>query len=187
MLAPAANATTITFGTGGTTGFTGGGTNSVTVNNFGGSTGFNVTVTAGATTACGPTCTITTAATGYGVTSSTTDTSAGIDGTGLLDTLTIAFTNSVRVTAITFGSWDPSDDAGIYNGATLITTYNNNTPTATLNSVGTSFQIRAVGGNDDFRIQSITFTEIPEPATLGMAGIAMLGLGFAARKKIQRS
>jgi hypothetical protein len=56
-----------------------------------------------------------------------------------------------------------------------------------VNLAGTDFQFRAPGSNDDFLLQSITFTEIPEPATFGMAGIAMLGLGFAARKKMRRS
>jgi hypothetical protein len=188
LLAPVASATTITFGTGGTLGFTTGGVASVTANNAAGLTGLTVTVTAGSTTTCGtPGCTLDSAATGYGVINGTADTSAGIDGNGQIDTLTIGFNNTVRVTAITFGNWDNSDDAGIYNGTTLLTSFSSNTPTASLNSVGTSFQIRAVGNNDDFRIQSITFTEIPEPATFGMAGIAMLGLGFAARKKMRRS
>ncbi len=188
LLTPAASATVITFGTGGTSGFTAGGS-SVTVNDAAGIIGLTVTLTPGTTTTC-PACTITTAATGYGV-SSTGDTSTNIDGNTLIDTLTISFSQSVTLTGLTFGNWNGTDDVGIYNGSTLVTTYTAPGNSATVSTSGTSFQIRAVDSGDAFTLRSMTFTvdpvSTPEPATFGMMGVALLGLGFGARQRMTRS
>jgi hypothetical protein len=60
-----------------------------------------------------------------------------------------------------------------------------NANTVALSSFGTTFQFRATGDNDDFQIRSLSFTT-PEPATFGMMGLALLGLGLGARRKIKR-
>lgn len=194
--ASTANAATAFFGTGTTSGFASGGTNSVTANNLAGILGLSLTVTAGTTTGCFPTCVITSTALGYGVNNSSggsvADSSLTIDGSGLLDTLTLTFNQVVTLTGITFGEWDNNDDAGIYNGGTLVTTYSANAGTATLNTTGTTFQLRATGSNDDFRLQSIEFTAntlstaTPEPATFAMVGAALVGLGLFTRRRTNR-
>ncbi|MBA2225847.1 MAG: PEP-CTERM sorting domain-containing protein [Thermogemmata sp.] len=46
---------------------------------------------------------------------------------------------------------------------------------------GTQFVISPAGTLDDFRIVSLQVTEVPEPATLGVLGIALTGLGVYRR------
>ncbi|MCX8140290.1 MAG: PEP-CTERM sorting domain-containing protein [Gemmataceae bacterium] len=46
---------------------------------------------------------------------------------------------------------------------------------------GTQFVIFPAGTLDDFRIVSLQVTEVPEPATLGVLGIALTGLGVYRR------
>jgi hypothetical protein len=193
--ASAANATTAYFGTGTTSGFASGGTTSVTAINAAGVTGLTIIVTAGTTTFCDLTCIITSTGAGYGVNNSTggtaTDSSPTIDGNGLIDTLTLSFNQIVTLTGISFGEWDNNDDVGIYNGATLVTTYSANGGSVVLNTTGTTFQLRATGSNDDYRLQSIDFTATastatPEPTTFALMGFALLGVGFFARRRTNR-
>jgi hypothetical protein len=149
----------------------------------------NLTVTAGnIISTCTPTCLVTASASGYGVSSGTGD-SADIDNNPL-DTLTLTFNQTVTLTGITFGNWDNNDNSGIYNGGVLVTTYSDNTGVATISATGTTFEFRATGPNDDYQVRSIDFTvaatPTPEPATLGMMGLALLGIGVCTRKGIKR-
>jgi hypothetical protein len=188
MLVPAASATTITFGTGGTSGFTTGGASSVTVNDAAGVTGLTVTVTASATTAC-PACVISAQVGGYGVTSVVGD-NAEIDGNGLIDTLIVSFSRDVTVTGATFSSFQGNDNGEFYNtttGSLLVSAFGSSS--IAVNTTGTSFTFLAPGTGDDYFLQTLTFNVVsptPEPATLGMMGIALLGIGFGARKRIKR-
>jgi len=51
---------------------------------------------------------------------------------------------------------------------------------------GTQFVISPAGTSDDFRIVSLQVTEIPEPATLGLLGIALVAFGGYRRLVLRR-
>ncbi|MEM8838393.1 MAG: hypothetical protein AAGE89_09895, partial [Pseudomonadota bacterium] len=50
-------------------------------------------------------------------------------------------------------------------------------------ATGRSFGICAIGGNDNFRIGSITVTAVPLPAPILMLGAALGGLMIARRRR----
>lgn len=195
LLAAPAFSTTITFGTGGTTGFTTGGVNSVVVNNAGGVSGLTLTVMAGVLSPgnCAPQCWLTASSAGYGVDNSApaggaSDGSSDIDGSGLNDFITLIFSRAVHFNGATFGNFGFSDDGSLYNttsGATLITSFDTNSISG-FNVLGTSFRFQATGDNDAYRLRSVTFVENPEPGTLGLTAVGLIGLLTLGRKRLRR-
>ncbi len=192
-------AATITFGsTGGTTGFTGGTSPTVTVNNAAGLTGLTVNVIAGVLSpdACASICWVTSFTNGYGVdnsqgSGSASDGSDELDGNGFTDSLTITFSRNVTLTGATFNAFGFGDAGTIRNmtTSTNISSFTSSTVTG-LNSTGTSFRF-SPGDGDSFLLRSITFNDsgapaVPEPSTFGLAGISLLGVALAARKRASR-
>jgi hypothetical protein len=185
---------TITFGTGGTSGFTGGGVNSITVNNAAGVTGLSVIVTAGVLSpdSCSSQCWLTTSSAGYGVNNAApsggaSDSSDDIDGSGADDFISLVFNQQVRITGATFGSFSSSDDGELYNttsGTVLVTAFDTNS--IALNSLGTSFRFQATGTNDAYRLRSVTFVATPEPSTFGLTAAGLMGLWALGRKRLRR-
>lgn len=185
---------TITFGTGGSTGFTSGGTNSVTVNDAGGYLGLTLTVTAGVLSpgSCAPQCWLTASNAGYGVDNSApaggaTDSSTDIDGSGNNDFISLVFNRVVVLSAATFGNFGSTDHGEFYNmtsGAVLVSAFSSSSLSG-LSVHGTSFQFAATGTNDDYRLLSVTIVPNPEPGTMGMTAVGVIGLLAFGRRRMR--
>ena len=181
---------TITFGWFGTPGFTSGGTNSITVNNAAGISGLTLTVTAGvlAPNSCSSQCWITSSFAGYGVDNAapaggTSDSSTDIDGSGADDYIVLEFNRRVILMGATFGNFGSSDDGALFNlteGTNI--TFDTSSITG-LDEHGTLFRFQATGTNDAYRLRSIEFVQNPEPGTMGLIGLGLVGLVIADRKR----
>lgn len=195
LLAAPTWAATITFGTGGTTGFTSGGA-TVSVNNAAGITGLLVTVTAGVLSpnTCDNTCLITSSNAGYGVNNAPNgnDGSMDIDGSGYDDFIRVTFNQTVTLTGATFGSFSAQagDNGRLYNGTTnaiLINSFNTSSLTG-LSYSGTSFLFAAIGNDDAYRLRSVTFdvaptSTTPEPSSFALIGLGLTGVFALTRKR----
>jgi hypothetical protein len=54
------------------------------------------------------------------------------------------------------------------------------------NLIGTTFQFYTTDNSDGYKIASVTVSEVPEPATMGLLGLAALtGVGFRRRKALR--
>ena len=182
---------TITFGTGGTSGLTTGGVNSIVVNNVGGYAGLTLTITAGvlAPDSCAPQCWLTASNAGYGVDNSApaggpADSSTDIDGSGRNDYISLVFSRAVILSDATFGNFGFGDHGELYNmtaGAVLVSAFNTDSISG-LGTHGTSFRFQATGSSDAYRLRSVTVVPNPEPGTLGMTAVGLIGL-LALRRK----
>ena len=199
-IAPAARATTTSF----VGPFTS--TNSITFSNWGSFSGLDLTVKCGvgstiATgTLGGNTCTFddangVTTGTPLGVTSSGTGDSAWIDGhttTANIEFVMFQFNNNVTLTNIGLNvsatsGWTlySCSTTAVTSCTTVLTSATNtaantNFTSSTFSSIGKDFAIIANNSTTTaFGINSLTYTATttPEPATLGMVGITLLGLG----------
>lgn len=128
-------------------------------------------------------------------------TSSGLGVTGLVDTdikldgfvdesITFNFDQSVRLVSVTFGCFDPNDDADVYVNGSMVANDTNTNPYMFGNVVASSFTIGADGasawfgdGYDNFYIKSFTVATVPVPAAgfLLLGGLA--GLGLVGRKR----
>ena len=195
-VAAQAGLVTVTFGTGGTTGFTSGGGGPVLV-----SGPLTLTLTAGCTppsTNCSSPA-LTASSSGYGVNSVSTDPDPGMDGNGSTDLMTFTFSSPVTLTQILLNEWD-SGDGGILQNLTTATTlldtaaFSSATLDLTTNNVGSSFRLTIKDGNDDYWVRSLTFEdgtippeEIPEPSTCVLIGAGLAALGLFRRRRRQRA
>jgi len=169
-----AHATTVTFGTGGTAGFTNGGTSDGPANVG----GVNLTATAWASGG-GPTPVLTANSEGYGVDSDGNGNgdSNEVDGQGRDEAVVLTFSAPVTVTNIVLMNFSSNDDSdliidGILHSSGIMH--------------GSEFRIRADEDNSDFRVRSITFdvasSAVPEPATLLTGGLGLALVALARRR-----
>ena len=83
--------------------------------------------------------------------------------------------------ATSIGDYTIANGAGVWNGASF--TFN----TGTATSVTLSFvDLNLAGGGNDFGIDDVSLTAVPEPATWGLmlAGFAMVGVTARRRKAV---
>lgn len=184
--------TTITFGTGGSTGLTSGGVNSITINDAGGYLGLTLTVSAGVLSpgSCAPQCWLTSSSSGFGVDNSapaggSSDSSTDIDGSGNDDFISLVFNRTVILSAATFGNFGSTDHGELYDmtsGSALISAFSSSSLSG-LSVHGTSFRFSATGTNDDYLLRSVTIVPNPEPGTIGMTAAGLIGLLVMGRKR----
>lgn len=167
-LSVAGQATTVVFGTGGTAGFTGGGLQDGPINVG----GVWLTATPWAS-GHGPTPELTVSWDGYGVDSGYRD-NTQVDGSGRDEAVVLTFSSPVQVTHIELRDFYACcDDVDIF--------VDGNPASGPM--VGTVFKIRADESYSDFRVRSVDFNAVPEPASLLTAG---LGLGALALLRARR-
>jgi hypothetical protein len=171
-LAASAQATVITFGTGGTPGFTGGGSSDGPVNVGGGIT---LTVTPWSNSFIfDPTLTVD--GNGYGVRSGIIDDDQ-LDGSGWTEAIILTFSSAVQINGVELRNFSGDDDVDLFA---------NGNPWAGGTVVGMVFKIQADDYNSEFRVRSVNFdavSAVPEPANLLTAG---LGLGLLALGRFRR-
>ncbi len=191
---------TITFGTGGTPGFTTGGP-TVGPGTIPGTPAL-LTVRPGYTGLFGPVLGgfVTSDNRGYGVNNGF-DLDNDIDGQGRDDFLLFNFDRVVTLTQIVFGDFDSDDGGGIarINSGSLsfivppVSAFGS--PTLDLvgpNRTGSVFGVQAYQGDDSFRVRSLSFDDgvaIPEPGTWTMTLIGFVGIavGVWSRRRNGRT
>ncbi len=120
------------------------------------------------------------------------DTSWQLDGFGPDEGILFRFSRSVRLLGFTLSGVGYNDDftlsvdntrriAGDIPGAGSIDL------SSRLGFDGTDFRFGVLGWNDDYFINSLTVdtTDVPEPGTIALFAVGLVGLGFARRRAKQ--
>jgi hypothetical protein len=138
--------------------------------------------------------------------------SSDIDGDGPDEFLNITFSESVRVLRIDFENVGDDDESALIidgvqisfghiataldiAGASVNCSVESdddecNLDVSSLNLVGTTFTFgdaisggRSLDGDDDFRIEAMLIATVPEPGTLALMSIGLIGFGWMGRRR----
>lgn len=131
---------------------------------------------------------------GLGMYSSGNGKNKEIDGKNANEAVQFLFDTAVQLVSITFGKVDGNDDFDFYfdDGSGLTERQDDiDIPKGGKFSfadlwMGTLFGIGADGSNDNFTIKKIevaVVTAVPLPAALPLFGVALLGMGYMARRR----
>ena len=197
-----ASSITLTFGTGGTSGFTSGTDNS-SLGPVAVASGLDVTVSPWSNANSAAVWDITSSNDGFGVFNGTCDVSFIIcwapdssqadSSSSTSEGLQFNFSAPVTLTNATFGQWGNSDVAAIFAGGALVTNFGTNSgsysPAGGLTNSSFFFQAIDGSGTSSWWLRSLTFDYTPQQpvATPEPSSILLLGGGLlAAAKRMRR-
>lgn len=120
---------------------------------------------------------------------------------GSAESLELTFNKAVKLDALGFSLWEnglfgPIDQAKLSWGNQSLTLGTNNDHGLLVNTfswsgaaapTGTVFKITSAGSLSSFRLAGIGATAVPEPTTVLLMGLGMVGIAFTARRASRRN